>query len=87
MVKLTRIRDGLTKEGNKVSWVKADPKTKYFKEFCDEPEVGAHCLLFPYDKPTIHYRWCTSEITSVTHQSENKIEFKTKNSTYVLTYE
>lgn len=77
---LKRLRDGLTKRGNKVLFVEWDEKG-IGKETHREVRLDTSLIM----DPGFSYTWLTTVITEIIENTEEKIHFKTENSEYVLT--
>jgi len=77
--KLTRLDDGLVKQGNIIKYViwKEDRSAE---KMIDEPQTGTSLIL----DPRFSYTWLTTVITSILEQTENTLKFQTENSTYLL---
>ena len=80
---LVRQRDGLTKTGNKASWIEWDTETGAGKKIHDEPAIG-RSLVLDLTGP-VTFNWMTTSAAEIIEASSEKIEFKTKNSHYILT--
>lgn len=78
--KLVRSADGLTKYSNKITWVQWN-ENGTFKNTSDDIVFGASLVL---DFSMGNYQWMTTSVVSFEKEG-NVINFKTKNSEYVLT--
>jgi hypothetical protein len=77
---LTR-QDGLTKTGKKASWIEWNEDGSG-KALHESPAVGRSFVL-DINGPFL-YAWMTTDVTEIISESDTQIEFKTKNSTYIL---
>ncbi len=76
--KITRTRDGLTKQGNVIDWVEwNDDRT--FKAKHDIIGIG-RSLVLDFNMGT--FKWMTTPTTEILENKENYIKFNTENSTY-----
>ena len=77
--RLTRLNDGLIKQGNKVQYIiwKEDRSAE---NMIDEPSVGLSLIL----DPRLSYTWLTTVITEILEQTDSLLKFQTENSTYLL---
>lgn len=74
--------DGLTKVDTQVHWIEFDEYGRG-KATHDKPTIGLSCLLGPVNP---FFVWQTTAVTEIVEETEKLIKFKTKNSTYTLTY-
>lgn len=77
---LTR-HDGLVKAADKASWISWNEDGRG-SALHESPEVG-RSLVLDLSSP-ITFNWMTTSVTEIISQSESTIEFKTKNSHYIL---
>jgi len=77
--KLTRLNDGLVKQGDKVQFV-VWKEDKTAEKMIDEPKLGTSLML----DPRFNYAWLTTTITQIIEQTDNTLKFQTENSTYLL---
>jgi len=78
--KLTRLGDGKTHRGEKYTWVEWNEDSR-FKAAHDKPQIGFSFLLDPHP---VFFGWQTTQVTEIIREEEYLIEFKTKNSHYLL---
>jgi len=83
MYKIYRKNDGLTKTSEGVIWIEFDDDGR-FKEKYDEPGVGRGLMMSPFND---FFTWMTTPIVEIIDKEENYLNFKTKNSEYILTKE
>lgn len=76
---LKRVNDGLTKRDNSIVFVLWNEDGTY-KQTSQTPCVGASLML----GARLSYTWLTTTITNIISESEDRIVFTTRNSTYVL---
>ena len=77
---LTR-HDGLIKTGNKASWISWN-EDGTGAALNESPAID-RSLALDLSGP-VSFNWMTTTVTEIISQSEDKIEFKTKNSHYIL---
>jgi hypothetical protein len=77
--RLTRLNDGLVKQGDKVQYViwKEDRSAE---DMIDTPKIGTSLML----DPRFSYTWLTTAITKIVEQTDELLKFQTENSTYLL---
>ena len=78
--KLVRERDGLTKYGQEMGWIKWNEDGRFEKKH-NKPAVGRSCILDPH---RISYTWLTTAVTEIVEEREDYIKFKIENSNYEL---
>jgi hypothetical protein len=78
---LTRVEDGLMFNSCSVKWVKWKEDGRFEKLYA-RPKIGFSCIVDP--EYGSQYTWLTTTIESMTKISANELQFKTKNSTYIL---
>lgn len=81
LYEINRINDGLKIKGQVVLFVEFDENGRA-KALHEKPELGFALIV---DKTPVSYKWMTSEITEVVSFLEKSMQFKTKNSEYVIT--
>ena len=79
MYKLTRLSDGLVKQSNEVRWITWEEDRA--KELTEDIAVGKSLLMSPLN---VFFTWQTTIVTEIVENTLDRIEFKTKNSHYVL---
>jgi hypothetical protein len=78
--KVTRIKDGMTKQGNVIDWVEWN-EDRTFKAKFDTIGIGRSLVLdFHYGT----FKWMTTPVTEILENKENYIKFNTQNSTYEI---
>lgn len=80
---LKRPADGLIKHSEKVLWIEWN-ESGGFDSKHEEPGIGRSLVMSPFNHM---YTWLTTPITEIISQAEDKIEFKTENSHYILVKE
>jgi hypothetical protein len=78
--RITRTRDGLTKQGNVIDWVEWN-EDGTFKTKHDNIEISCS-LVLDFNMGT--FKWMTTRITEILENKENYIKFNTENSTYEI---
>lgn len=78
--KLVRERDGLTKQSEKVMWIKWNEEGR-FKERHDEIGLNRSLIMSPFND---FFTWQTTNVTEIIEQTEAYVKFKTSNSVYEL---
>jgi hypothetical protein len=68
------------KKGKKIGWIEWNSNGT-FKEIHEEPDINRSLII---DPQYITYTWMTSVLTEVISKSESEIEFRTKNSHYLI---
>ena len=68
------------KKGEKIGWIEWNSNGT-FKEIHEEPDIDRSLII---DPQYITFTWMTSVLTEVISKSESEIEFRTKNSHYLL---
>lgn len=76
--KLTRTRDNLTKQSQKITYLEWNEDGS-FKAKHTEPQIGCSVWMSPFNQ---FYTWQTTPITEIIEQTENTLHFKTENSEY-----
>jgi len=79
---LKREDDGLTKVAQDICWIEFGDDNR-FKEQHFFPGVGRSLLMGPFNE---FFTWQTTVVTEILEQTPVFVKFKTKNSTYTLTY-
>lgn len=77
--RLTRLNDGLVKQGNIVQYV-VWKEDGVGDDMIDEPKIGTSLIL----DPRFSYTWLTTTITQIIEQTDDILRFQTENSTYLL---
>ncbi len=80
---LTRKKDGIKNQSEDIIWIEFD-KFGRFKEKYDEPAIGRSLLMNPFNN---FFTWMTTPIVEIIDKEDNYLNFKTKNSEYILTKE
>jgi hypothetical protein len=80
--KLVRERDGLTKTSGDVTWMEWNADGT-FKARHPKIGIGYSLMMSPFNHS---FTWQTTEVTEILEEDEFYIKFKTKNSTYTLTF-
>lgn len=78
---IERLNDGMKIKGQVISFVEFDDNGRG-KALHEKPEPGFALIV---DKNPVSYKWMTSEIKEVMSFSEKFMQFKTKNSEYIVT--
>lgn len=68
------------KSGEKIGWIEWN-SDKTFKNIYEDIDIGRSLIVNPQ---YINFTWITTAITEIISKSEFEIEFKTKNSHYLL---
>ena len=79
--RLVRERDGLTRESNDITWLEWGEDGRG-KARHNEPAIGRSLIMSPFND---FFTWQTTSITEIVEQTDDYVEFKTKNSNYKLT--
>lgn len=77
---LTRQEDNLIKHSKEILWVEWNEDGSY-KSKHHVPAIGRSLIMSPFNDM---YTWQTTPIVQVVYETEDSIEFKTKNSHYTL---
>ena len=78
--KVTRVKDGTTKQGNRIDWAEWNEDRTYKDRF-EVIGIGRSLVLdFNYGT----FKWMTTPVTEILESKENYIKFNTENSTYEL---
>lgn len=78
--KLVREHDGLTKQSKEIGWLEFDGNGR-FKDKHPEIAIDRSLIMSPFNQ---FFTWQTTPVTEIISQTEDLIEFKTKNSNYKL---
>lgn len=78
--RLVRFGDGKTMMGHTIIWIEWQ-ESGQFKARHDKPQVGFSLMLDPHP---VFFGWQTTQITELIEDGEEKIEFRTQNSHYLL---
>lgn len=73
-------QEPFVKSSEKFGWIEWNEDST-FKAIHDKPGIDRSLILDPH---RMSYTWMTSVITEIISETENEIEFKTKNSHYRL---
>ena len=86
MYTLIRERDNLTKVSQKVKWIEWNEEGEFESDF-PTVKVGRSLIMSPFNQA---FTWQTTEVVRIVDEIESQgggfIKFKTRNSTYTLTY-
>jgi hypothetical protein len=77
---LRKEEDGSIKYGDEAIWIEWN-KDRTFKLSHHEPEIGRSLIL---DGNRMNYTWLTTQAQEILEVTEDRIRFRTKNSTYEL---
>lgn len=77
---LRKEEDGSIKYGDHAQWIEWNEDRTY-KLSHHDPEIGRSLIL---DGNRMNYTWLTTQVQEILEVTENRIKFKTKNSTYEL---
>ena len=77
---LRRLDDNLIVEGSRIKWIEWD-ENKMVLDWFDDISIGKSLIV---DPEIMSYKWMTTTVTSIEANEENRILFKTENSTYEL---
>ena len=80
MYRLIRKNDGLQKKSKEIIWIEWNEDGR-FKARHNEPAVGRSLIMSPFNEA---FTWQTTDIVEIVSVNEDNIEFKTKNSDYIL---
>jgi len=80
MVKLKNLNTGSIKRGKTFAWIQWNEDSTFHSHH-KKPEVGMSLIIDPNQ---LVYTWLTSATVEIIFESENEVEFKTKNSHYKL---
>jgi len=78
--KLTRKKDNLTKQSEKIIWVKFNSDGTYLSS-SNKISLGACLIMSPFNK---YFTWQTTEVTEIIKHKDKYIKFSTTNSAYEL---
>lgn len=78
--RLTRLGDGKVMCGRKYTWVEWNEESR-FKAAHDKPQIGFSFLLDPHP---VFFGWQTTHVTEIIREEDDLVEFRTKNSHYLL---
>lgn len=79
-VVLEKFGEGPFKRAEKFGWIEWGEYGRY-KQIFDKPEIDRSLILDPH---LMSFTWMTSVITEIIKETDEVVEFKTKNSHYIL---